>query len=688
MMLFKLSLKNIRKSFKDYTVYFLTLILGVAIFYVFNAIDSQTAMLALTESSKDIVKLLVELLSGVSVLVALILGFLIVYASNFLIKRRKKEFGIYMTLGMGKREISRILLGETLTIGLVSLVVGLVVGIFGSQFMSILVAKMFEADMTGYTFVFSDSAMWKTIIYFGIMYLIVMMFNVVSISRYKLIDLFQASHKNEQGKLKSSFLSVILFVAACMILGYAYNQVAFHTSELNQRQVMQIIALGCVGTFLVFWSMSGFLLKLMQRIKGFYHRGLNAFVLRQVNSNINTAVFSMTIICLLFFVTITVLSAGLSMNHSLKKELERNCPVDVNIEKEMDVEGEKTDIEIADSRLTIEEVLTRAGFDFSMLSEYLEITIYNNPDITYEQSLGSKKEEIMEQFPVVRWGTRESIISNSDYNKMAALYGMPTYQVKEGNYLVVCDYTPMINVRNAALQEDVQLTIGNTVLHQQENECVDGFIRMEVQNMNDGLLVVPDSVIEQYAGTKLQRGYAVFAANYAAQTKEEKQKTEERFAEFTDYDGVLDESYEGFLLPVTKIEMYEAATGLSAIVIFVALYLGIVFLIAGAALLALKELSESATNKERYTILDKLGVEEKQKHKALLWQMGIFFGMPMLLAMIHSVFGILFTSNVLRMYSTEDMKASLLFTGGFLIIVYGGYFLATYAGSRRIIDEK
>ena len=94
MMLFKLSIKNIKKSFKDYAIYFLTLVLGVAIFYVFNALDSQEALLKLTEAEKEIIELMNEFLSGVSVLVAIILGFLVIYASRFLIKRRKKEFGI------------------------------------------------------------------------------------------------------------------------------------------------------------------------------------------------------------------------------------------------------------------------------------------------------------------------------------------------------------------------------------------------------------------------------------------------------------------------------------------------------------------------------------------------------------------------------------------------------------------
>lgn len=154
-MLFKLSFENMKKSFKDYAIYFLTLVLGVAIFYMFNSLDSQEAMLSVSQSAREMIKLMVSMLGMVSVFVAVILGLLIVYANNFLINRRKKEFGIYMTLGMGKTQISKIILIETILIGIISLGIGIVIGVFASQLMSVLVSKLFEADMSEFTFVFS-----------------------------------------------------------------------------------------------------------------------------------------------------------------------------------------------------------------------------------------------------------------------------------------------------------------------------------------------------------------------------------------------------------------------------------------------------------------------------------------------------------------------------------------------------
>ena len=212
MTLFKISLRNIRKSFKDYAIYFFTLILGVAIFYIFNAIESQTVLLNVTSSTKELIQLMINMLSGVSVFVAFILGFLIIYASRFLMKRRHKEFGIYLTLGMSKRKISMILFFETLLIGIISLIIGLGIGIVLSQLMSIFVANMFEADMTKFEFIFSASSCIKTLIYFGVMYLIVMIFNVITVRKCKLIDLLQYSKKAEKVKLKNPIICIIIFI--------------------------------------------------------------------------------------------------------------------------------------------------------------------------------------------------------------------------------------------------------------------------------------------------------------------------------------------------------------------------------------------------------------------------------------------------------------------------------------------
>ena len=274
-MLFKLSLKNMKKSIKDYMIYFLTLVLGVCIFYMFNSLDSQQAMLDVSESTKDMIKLMIEMLGYVSVFVAVVLGLLIVYANNFLINRRKKEFGIYMTLGMGRRQISKIILMETVFVGVISLGIGLAIGVLGSQFMSVLTAKMFDANMSRFEFVFSSEACIKTCIYFAVMYIAVMFFNTVTISKYKLINLINANKKNESVKIKNPILSGLIFIVAVIVLGYAYWKVTggLNTLQTADKLLMPIvmgIVRNCGYILVYFWICNGNFNKMQKSISKRY----------------------------------------------------------------------------------------------------------------------------------------------------------------------------------------------------------------------------------------------------------------------------------------------------------------------------------------------------------------------------------------------------------------------------------
>ncbi len=416
MMLFKLSLRNLKKSFQDYTVYFLTLVLGVAVFYVFNALDSQSVMESVSASTREIIELMLAMLAGVSVFVSVNLGFLIVYANNFLIRRRKKEFGVYMSLGMSRGGISRILFGETVVIGLISLGAGLVIGVFASQLMSVLVARMFEADMTGYTFVFSGKAAGKTVIYFGIMYVLVVLFNAVTVSRYKLLHLLTAERRNEKVRMKNPLLAGAVFCVSLGLLAYCYLSVLGVFGNVDRNKTLLLIGLGSLATFLFFWSLSGLLLRLVQRRKKFYLKDLNLFVFRQMNSRINTMVSTMTVICLMLFLTIGVLSCGVSMNQSLTAELEEMTPRDVCMTKSMEA-GERQTPE--DAGKGIAEYLGDAGFEVSEELEegYVEITSYVLPELTWESTLGDSREAVMAQFPQLNWSQREELVPLSEIGR-------------------------------------------------------------------------------------------------------------------------------------------------------------------------------------------------------------------------------------------------------------------------------
>ena len=285
---YSLAFKNMKKSARDYMVYFLTLILGVSIFYVFNSVGDQSVVKTLSETSYEMIEIMLILLEGLSVGVAFVLGFLIVYANHFLISRRRKEFGIYFLLGMGKRDVSKILFAETVLVGLFSGGTGIVIGIFTSQFVSILVTKFFDADLSAYTFTVSVGAIIKTIIYFAIIYLVVLILHTINISKVKLIELLYAEKKAEKQIDQKPAVAVLVFLLPAVALGFAYINVAFRGSELTRNGLIMCILVGVVTNFLMFRSLAGFLLALLQKVKGFYFKGLNCFVTKQFCRSINS----------------------------------------------------------------------------------------------------------------------------------------------------------------------------------------------------------------------------------------------------------------------------------------------------------------------------------------------------------------------------------------------------------------
>lgn len=666
-----MSVKNIRRSFKDYTIYFFTLILGVAVFYVFNALGSQTVMLKLSNTMYEILELMNRILSGVSVFVSCILGALILYASRFLIKRRKKEFGIYLTLGMSKYKISRILFMETLLIGLLSLAVGLAAGVLVSQCMSVVVANLFDADMTRFRFVFSGAACLKTCGYFAIMYVLVMIFNSFNISRCRLVELIQADRKNERVKMKNPWVCTVVFLVAAALLGTAYWMVTAGVFDMNVADHIYVpVVMGCIGTFLVFWSLSGLLLRIFTGIRRVYYRGVNSFVLRQFANKINTTVVSITVICLMLFMTISVFSGALSMKKSLSTNLENCAPVDVNLVKP--AEGK-----------SIQKVMEEGGFSLKKeLADMAEYTIYQN-DMEEKDFYGDSLQEVEKAYPHVGFGNKVRFMTIGDYNRIARLYGKDTYELKKDQYMVIADYKQMVLVRNIPLGRGQSLEINGKKYIPKYRECQEGFVELAAQQLNGGIVLVPDGAV-----TKDQSSVWGISGNYKAADREGKQEQEKRLNKVIKKEQKDAKDTKDWVSVNNRLDIAQSSVGLGALVTFVALYLGIIFLISSAAILALKELSESADNRQRYDMLRKIGVDEKDIHKALFKQIGIYFAFPLLLAVIHSIVGIRFIHILLETMGVSFMLASVGMTAVLLIVVYGGYFILTYLCSRSMIRPR
>lgn len=712
------------RSIKDYAIYFFTLILGVVIFYIFNAIGTQSSMMQLNNSTKEVAKLMVDILSGVSVFIAGILGFLIIYASRFLIKRRNKEFAIYLTLGMSKRKISLLLFFETLFIGILSLAFGLVIGVMLSQLMSVLVAKLFEADMSKFQFVFSSEACLKTMLYFGIIYCLVILFNAFMINKLKIIDLVQSSRKSEKVRLKNPIVCTLVFLLSATALGFAYYQVTVNYLKMFSSVSIfwQSIIIGVVSTFFIFWSLSGLIVRIVTTSKKFYFRGLNSFTFRQISSKVNTTVASMTVICLMLFLTICTLSSCLSIREATKKQLAYSTPVDVVISHEdlkksawhnlteepnsnehhesegntisSEKQNKKAQVkEPKKSKQTVEELIKEKPELWSKLKDQTSVSAYNLSDQSenylrlssiLDPSAISKISNMAQDNDAAK-NTPINIMLLSDYNKIAKLYYFDQVTMDSDQYFILSDFSKVEEIYNTSLKAGHQISLKDKILRPKFDHNITGFIEPSNPRGNFGVLVVTDNLAKDLVK---QKDY--FIANYKANSKDQKEQTEKElltliFGNEKDKIKIVDQ---GLYFANTKTFIIASSVGLQAVATFLGLYLGIIFLISSAAILALKELSEASDNREKYMVLRRLGADEKMIKRALFRQIAIFFTFPLILAVVHSIFGLTFALKILEFIGTDGLVPSVIMTVVLLVVIYGGYFVLTYTSSRRIISEK
>ena len=676
-MYFKIALNNVRKSFKDYSIYFLTLTLGVCIFYAFNSIGDQKAFLELGKRQAEYIKVLQGLISGISVFISCVLGGLILYANNFLVKKRKKELGIYMTLGMGKNKISKILTYETALVGIISLVVGLGVGVIVSQGISAFAAKLFEVSLSNYKFLLSTDAILKTILYFGIIFILVMLFNTFVISKYKLIDMLTAAKKNEDIKIKNPILTAIIFFISLGLLGVAYKLVIKVGLNPTDRMFLVSIVLGILGTLLLFFSLAGFVLYVLQRNKNVYLKGLNIFVLRQMNSKINTNFLSMTVICLMLFLTISTLATGLSFKNALEKGLENTTPFDASATYYID----------EDSKIkTAEESIRELGFKFNPEDKIVSYNEYKLEKTNLESLLNKNAEgknikDIVEAMTYK--GT--NAISISSYNDIRALSGEKSLSLANNEVLISSNLGEVENTLKNILKNNEKIEIdgkeykiaNNTLIG--EGKVIKEAFESTGMTNNFFTLIVPDNIV-----SNLKPIANKININFPKNSNEE-ERVQKLFNEYRD--GVVDSSKYGFVNGYTRARIYEDNNGMTNIVLFIGIYLGVIFLISSTAVLALQQLSEASDSIDRYKSLRRIGVSQKMINKSIFTQVSIYFGLPLVVALVHSVVAIKVVNGFLTMFNRPDIGVSSLVTALIMVIVYGGYFYATYTGYKSTVKN-
>lgn len=666
----KLALKNLKKSFKDYAIYFLTIAFGVCLFYVFNSIDSQESMIKLSNDARAYFRLLTVMINGISVFVAIVLAFLVIYANKFLIKRRKKELSVYMLLGMEKSKISSILVFETFFTGIIAMAVGLVVGIFASQGLSVIIANMFKASIEKFSFTFSAKSLMKTILYFGLIFVVVMVFNVINITRCKLITLISSDKKNEVGKIKSFTLSLILFILSIACIVFAYHKIlknGFMSLDLDFKLA---IAFGTVGTLLFFMSVSGFLLQIIKKSKKLYYKNLNMFTLRQFSNKINTNCISMTIISIMLLLTIGVLACAVSINQAMNLNLEK-C----NRQDAMFYSGRYIDFTGNKITLQKQKICTKEFSEYSETKSIVKDSAFVNCYVSnyyFEDLVGKINEEnYFAQLPI-------EYITLTDYNNAMKLQGGKALNLADDEYAIICNSNENKKYINEENLSDLNFK-GKKLKYNNG-----GLIDVQIYNSSNPEMYCTLVVNDKYADKSMLEG------TYYLMNFKNGDKDYNKFKEITgnkEYANKGSDLSETYVMSCSKKDSADLSAGMSVLATFLSLYIGVVFLITSCAVLALQQLSESTDNKFRYKLLRKIGASSKSLSQALFRQIGIYFALPLLVAICHSVIGIKAIVPTIKILGEFNIFVPALITAGVLILVYGGYFLITYYSSKNIIKK-
>lgn len=688
-MLTKIAIKNVKRSFKDYIVYFLTLMLSVSIFFVFNSIDSPSPALAISDSQRQLIDIFGKAISGLSIFISIVLGFLIVYANGFMIKRRKKEFGTYLLLGMSKKKVSLILTIETLIVGLSSLAAGLIVGTFASQFMTNLIAKQLEISLDKFLFTFSFSTCIETIISFGIIFLAVMVFNIFSLSRCKLINLLYASKFNQKLKIKKLWLTVTLFIISIIMLGTSYyiilnNPTNVLDSDDKGLKIVSICIISiCIGIFLLFMSLSELLLKISQKNKKLYYKNLNIFNFKQINSKINSTHLSMTIVSLLMIVALITMPIINMYSDIVNKETDALYPADVYISA-CSFDNSEVNIDIQDP----EEILREKGVNIeelnSLFSHKTEYT-YANVNCLTDTDSNPYSEELFKSSLNI-----STYIKETDYNKVVNDLNIGNEVHLNDNEFSIAINTS--NIKDIDHNIDILVKYSKFALEQtaKENIKFKSLENLSTNPMlnNSAFVIVSDN----FAAKNLEYYSPTIIGYLKPDKKDSNLKLEEVLSKgnikLQKPESFQLDNHECFIEVSSRISHLSENKIIMFFVIAIGAYIGIIFLLAGVTVLAIQQLSEASDNNKRYLLLKKLGVSNSSIRKAVLFQVSTYFLIPLVVAIINAIFGILKFNNMIHAFNFSVEAATAILPFVALILIYLAYFLVTYFGCERLANLK
>ena len=723
-MLCKLAWGNVRRAGRDYLVYLLTLTLGVTVFYAFNTISMQVDIAGIDE--EGLAQVMGSMLGYLTYFLAGVMAFLMVYANNFIMKRRKKEFGLYQVLGMGRGRVATIMALETVIVSVVAFVAGIVLGVGLSQLMTFFTASLFKTQIANFHFFFSVHAFNLTLACMLVMFVLTLLLNLRAVRRTKLIELMGAERRNESIKTRNPWIAIAIFAVGVVLVGVAYYRLLRDgfpltaTDSKLQEAMNQFgitTAMVTVGTFALFWGLSGMLIKLLQSLRGVYWRGLNMFIVRQLAAKVNTVCFSMGVIAMLLFLAITSVTCGMSIANVMNENLERYTPADMSqtyvyytpdtlgYYKEYVNPSEADRMVLADT--TVDLYPAWHGKDKSadnndetgkkvniadVAGEHVQIDSYlsypfggSSPSV----SAGEMCKTMGEKLPKAFGGSKPDAIGlfvtpASQYNKLRQMMGEEPVSIGRDQYLLTCDMGgELVDLYTKYMAGGHALTLGGHTLKPATDKSDEdtAAIANSAMGSNPGTVVVADELLSQL---NLQPYSSSLLVNY----KQGMDTTEaDESIEYTVLDNLLVDGKEpgSWGIFITRSEMYTQAAQMNGLISYLAIYIGFVLVVACAAILSIQQLSNVADGSRSYRVLAQIGCDDRQIRHSVMAQQAVFFLFPLAVGLAHSFVALKVIIELVSIFGNMSIGGTVGLTCAIFLAAYGGYFLVTYLMSTGMV---
>lgn len=715
-MLCKLAWGNVRRAGRDYLVYLITLALGVTVFYAFNTISEQAASAGLSKEIGDVIG---SITSGLTVFLAAVMGFLMVYANNFIMKRRKQQFGLYQVLGMGRGQVALVMTLETAIVSLGALAIGLACGIGLSQLMTFFTASLFRTQIANFHFFVSADAALFTVECLAAIFFVTLVFNLRVVAKAKVIDLMGARRSNEAAAVRNPWVSAALFVMGCVLVGVAYARLVHDglpvmmDSQEEMSHFYITTGLVVVGTILLFFGLSGFLLKALQAARGLWWRGLNMFTLRQLAAKVNTVSMSMAVISMILFLAFTSVTTGMSIANVMNEGVERGTPADYTtlvayhsptaireLQKPELTEGLASTtrpVDVLDAATQAQHANGSTVNLAAIAGTSVQVDVYDAAPATGEQPLVSIAEFARATGKTLPQAAntgddRDSamgIMSESTYNHYLAFRGKEGVSLGADGYLVTSDLgASVVDIYNAALAAGHEVTLGGHTLRPARTAVDEGastFVNMATGN-NAGTLVVPDEVL---ASLNLPIQYSYLLLDYPAGS--DASAIDKKFGNAANYGTVTDAAGQdvgSFGMGSTRISIYESTDSSNGLISYLSIYIGFVLVVACGAILTIQQLSGVADAQPSYRLLAELGTDAASLHRSLLAQQAVFFAFPLVVALTHSAVALHVIIDVVETVGALTIGGTVGLACAIFVAAYGGYFLLTYAMGAGMVRES